>query len=132
MPDIAPGYSGKTLVQKLGVKTGMRVRVTGFDGDWDALIGAMGVEHAATDLALQHLFVTKVDTLRDGLVEAVAHMAKDGMIWVSWPKKASGVATEVSEDTVRLVALPMGLVDIKVCAVTDVWSGLKLVRRRRE
>lgn len=60
----------------------------------------------------------------------MANMAPGGMTWVSWPKKASGVPTQVGEDTIRAVALPMGLVDIKVCAVTDTWSGLKLTRRR--
>lgn len=86
--------------------------------------------HATTDLALQHLFVTRLDALVTGLASAMADMAQGGMIWVSWPKKSAGVPTEVSEDTIRSVALPMGLVDIKVCAVTEVWSGLKLTRRR--
>lgn len=126
----APGYSGKTLAQKLGVKPGMRVRVVGYEGDWLALVGVDDVVLATTDLQLQHLFVTKVSALREGLVDALANMAPGGMTWVSWPKKASGVPTEVGEDTIRAVALPMGLVDIKVCAVTDTWSGLKLTRRR--
>lgn len=126
----APGYSGKTLVQKLGVKPGMRVRVVGLDGDWQQIVGADDVVHETTEVALHHLFVTRVDALRAGLTEAMVNMARGGMIWVSWPKKASGVPTEVTEDTIRAVALPMGLVDIKVCAVTDVWSGLKLTRRR--
>jgi len=126
----APGYSGKSLAQKLGVKPGMRVRVLGYDGDWRALVGVDDVVMAGTELQLQHLFVTQEAALREGLVDALANMAPGGMAWVSWPKKASGVPTEVGEDTIRAVALPMGLVDIKVCAVSDTWSGLKLTRRR--
>lgn len=125
-----PGYSGKTIAQKLGIKPGMRVRVTGYDGDWSELTGPVDVVPANTELALQHLFVTRLDALVTGLASAMADMAQGGMIWVSWPKKSAGVPTEVSEDTIRAVALPMGLVDIKVCAVTEVWSGLKLTRRR--
>lgn len=125
-----PGYSGKTLAQKLGIKPGMRVRVTGYDRDWSELTGPVDVVPSTTDLALQHLFVTRLDALVTGLASAMADMAQGGMIWVSWPKKSAGVPTEVSEDTIRSVALPMGLVDIKVCAVTKVWSGLKLTRRR--
>ncbi len=126
----APGYSGKTLREKLGVKPGHRVAVIGYDGDWPALVGADDVVFEHTALDVIHLFVTTEAALRAGLQTALPMLADRGMIWVSWPKKASGVPTEIVEDLIRTVALPMGIVDVKVCAVTDVWSGLKLVRRR--
>lgn len=133
----APGYSGKPLAAKLGLRTGMRVAVRGYDGDWAVLVaGDRGPVERPVDwteaddaLDLVHLFVTREDALRAGLEAALPVLVDRGMIWVSWPKRGSGVPTEVTEDVIRAVALPMGLVDIKVCAVTEVWSGLKLVRR---
>lgn len=79
-----------------------------------------------------HLFATTRADLAKHLKALRPKLAQDGMIWVSWPKKSSGVATNITEDTIREVALPMGYVDIKVCAVTEVWSGLKLVIRKSE
>ena len=76
-----------------------------------------------------HLFTASAAELADQLRALKADLAPDGVIWVSWPKKASGVATDITEDTIREVALPMGLVDVKVCAVDATWSGLKLVIR---
>ncbi len=87
---------------------------------------------AKDNIELVHLFTTSRSELIDLLVRYKARIKQDGAIWVSWPKKASGVPSEIAEDTVREVALPMGLVDIKVCAVDDVWSGLKLVIRKAE
>jgi hypothetical protein len=77
-----------------------------------------------------HIFSTKEEELSKALRTCLEKMRPDGMIWVSWPKKSSKVPTDVTEDTIREVALPLGLVDIKVCAVDDVWSGLKLVIRK--
>ncbi len=79
-----------------------------------------------------HLFATTRADLARHLKARRPKLAQDGMIWVSWPMKSSGVATNITEDTIREVALPMGYVDIKVCAVTEVWSGLKLVIRKSE
>ena len=79
-----------------------------------------------------HLFAVRAPSLRSGLKSLRREIAPDGVVWVSWPKKASGLATDVTEDTIREVALPMGLVDIKVCAVDETWSGLKLMIRRTE
>jgi hypothetical protein len=81
---------------------------------------------------MAHIFVTRKTELARVVERLRAVLAQDGVIWVSWPKKASGVATDVTEDTVREVALPLGLVDIKVCAVDATWSGLKLVIRKSE
>jgi hypothetical protein len=83
-------------------------------------------------LEMAHMFVTRRRELARELARLRGVLAPSGMIWVSWPKKASGVATEVMEDEVRAEALPLGLVDVKVCAVDGVWSGLKLVIRKSE
>ena len=79
-----------------------------------------------------HVFAGDSETLRKILPQLRERMPPDGFVWVSWPKKASGVPTDITEDVVRQIALPLGFVDVKVCAVTDVWSGLKLVIRRSE
>ena len=84
----------------------------------------------ATGLDLVLLFVTELRVLQAELADATASLRPEGMLWVAWPKRASKVPTDVTEDRVRDVALPTGLVDVKVCAVDEVWSGLKLVRRR--
>ena len=129
------GYSGKPLGEKLGIKRGSRVFLSNAPKHYMTLVAPLpeGVHMASrpgftTDLA--HLFVTTRGQLERVLRSTVARCKDDCPIWVSWPKRASGVATDVTEDTIRAIALPMGLVDIKVCAVDDVWSGLKLVVRR--
>jgi hypothetical protein len=87
---------------------------------------------ARLGVALVHLFSRDAAALKKKLALLRNKIAPDGIIWVSWPKKASGVSTDITEDTVRVCALPLGLVDIKVCAVDEVWSGLKLTIRRSE
>ena len=128
------GYSGKALWQKLGLKAGQRLYVVDgprhlpqlLEGAPDAV--AQLTRLTEFDIAL--LFVTSRSALATALARALPQLAVSGMIWVAWPKKASGVATDVTEDTVREVALPRGLVDVKVCAIDATWSGLKLLRRR--
>ena len=88
------------------------------------------VTHPKSDIEFVHLFATSTSELKAKLKSYRTKIVPDGVIWVSWPKKSSGVKTDISEDTIRDVALPMGLVDIKVCAVDEVWSGLKLVIRK--
>ena len=128
------GYSGKALWQKLGLKHGQRLLVVDAPEHLPQLLeGAPeGVARLARlgefDVAL--LFVTSRAALASALTRALPRLASGGMIWIAWPKKASGVATDVTEDTVRDVALPMGIVDVKVCAIDATWSGLKLLRRR--
>ena len=85
---------------------------------------------AKSDIEFVHLFATSASELKAKLKSYRTKIVPDGVIWVSWPKKSSSVKTDITEDTIRDVALPMGLVDIKVCAVDEVWSGLKLVIRR--
>ena len=130
----AAGYSGTPLVRKLGFKPGMRVHYAGAPDGFAQLVGDLpgGVrvlKRAADGLDLAMLFVTERRALERGLATLQPRLQPAGMIWVAWPKRASKVPTDVTEDVVRDVALPRGLVDVKVCAIDDVWSGLKLVIR---
>ena len=129
------GYSGKPLYQKLGIKDGYRVCVIGSPDDYGKLIegkvpGMTLTNTARGKVDIAHVFETKAAALEKKLPALMKAIAPDGAIWVSWPKKSAKVPTDVTEDVIRDVALPLGLVDVKVCAVTDVWSGLKLVIRK--
>jgi hypothetical protein len=129
------GYSGTPLARKLGMAAGSRVVVLNApDGyrDWLAPMPA-GVRFeakvsAATDVV--HVFVDRRSEMTTQLEALRARIAPSAAVWVSWPKKASRVPTDIAEDTIREVALPLGFVDVKVCAVSEVWSGLKLVIRK--
>jgi len=130
------GYSATPLVKKLGIAEGSRLFVSGAPGNYCDLLGGRLPDRAQivpkldarTDLA--HVFETDRARLAKALKAALPKLKPDGVIWVSWPKKASKVPTDITEDTIREIALPMGLVDVKVCAVDEVWSGLKLVIRK--
>jgi hypothetical protein len=129
------GYSGTPLAKKLGIKDGSRIYLAGAPRDYRKLVAPLpdGVALAArmsSDIDLVHVFSTRKSHLRKTLRTCLAKLRQNGMIWVSWPKKSSKVPTDITEDTIREVALPLGLVDIKVCAVDEVWSGLKLVIRK--
>jgi hypothetical protein len=130
-----PGYSGTPLATKLGIKSGMIVRVVNAPRDYTALVNPLPdrvviSSKAAKELDLVHIFTKSRSELLELLMTYQKKIKQNGVIWVSWPKKASGVSSEVSEDMVRELALPLGLVDTKVCAVDEVWSGLKLVIRK--
>jgi len=136
-PPIPAGYSGTPLAKKLGVKDGQRTWRMGMPATVAAEIAAAGLSPSLlkapqTGLEMAHLFVTRRKDLEAQLARLRKLLAPAGIVWVSWPKKASKVATDIIEDTVREAALPLGLVDIKVCAVDEVWSGLKLVIRKSE
>jgi hypothetical protein len=129
------GYSLTPLSRKLGIEAGRVVCVLAAPADYRKTLAPIpeGVRFLARPGAsaeIVHLFVTRRTELERRLASLRKLLRPDAAIWVSWPKKASGVPTDVTEDTIRRVALPMGFVDVKVCAVTDVWSGLKLVVRR--
>jgi hypothetical protein len=131
------GYSGTPLAQKLGIRPGARLYLDAAPENYAQLVAPLppGVRtvqriDAATDLV--HLFATARAALEKRLHTIRRAMRDDATIWVSWPKKASRVPTDLSENVVRELALPLGLVDIKVCAVDDTWSGLKLVVRKGE
>ena len=131
----ASGYSGTPLAKKLGLKPGMRAWFLGMPDSVRAEVerGAPAIERLETPeppVGLAHIFVTSCAALDCELRMLLPLIARDGMIWVSWPKKASKVPTDISEDVIRALALPLGLVDVKVCAVDEIWSGLKLVIRR--
>jgi hypothetical protein len=134
MPAMA-GYSGTPLPQKLGFKAGMRTALLGAPERFEDTLGALpdGVE-VATRLTGHRDLVVVFVTERSALVRRLGALrraiAPDGVVWVAWPKRASGVPTDMTEDVVRDVALPTGLVDVKVCAIDDTWSGLKLVIRK--
>lgn len=129
------GYSGTPLAKKLGVKAGSRVAAIGAPPDYSALLEPLpdGVQFfdevtAATDIV--HAFCTRKSELQAWLKSWRTLIKPDASVWVSWPKKAAKVPTDITEDTIRALALPLGFVDVKVCAVTEVWSGLKLVIRK--
>jgi hypothetical protein len=129
------GYSGTPLAKKLGIKPGGRLFVAGGPPKYTKLVAPLpdGVEFASgmsAHVDLVHLFTTRRADLATKLRSTLAKLRPDGTIWVSWPKKASKVDTDITEDTIREVALPLGLVDIKVCAVDETWSGLKLMIRK--
>ncbi len=129
------GYSGTPLARKLGLKPGMRVWFDAMPGSVHAEIGAevedlAPVASPETGFAAAHLFTTERAVLERELARLMALMDRDGFIWVSWPKKAAKMDTDITEDVIRAVALPMGLVDVKVCAVDRIWSGLRLVIRK--
>lgn len=126
------GYSGTPLVRKLGIRSGMACAALDAPEHYLELLVGLPAdvpigEVAIPDLDFVHLFARERAGL-DARLRALREMiVPNGMIWVSWPKKASGVVTDVSEDVIRTTALSVGLVDVKVCAVDETWSGLKLV-----
>ena len=129
------GYSDTPLTKKLGIKEGFKVLVIEGPAEYRALLAPLPASVAFTSTAtsstnLVHVFATKRNSLTRLLPTLRKKLSPEAAIWVSWPKKSSKVATDITEDTIRDVALPLGLVDIKVCAVTEVWSGLKLVVRK--
>lgn len=129
------GYSGTPLAKKLNLRDGMRVW---FDAMPDSIADEIDeyalelrfVRDPAEGIDAAHIFVTDRAALADRLPALRSQIASDGQIWVSWPKAASKMPTEITEDTIRELCLPLGLVDTKVCAVDEVWSGLKLVIRK--
>ena len=129
------GYSGTPLAKKLGIGTGHRVWLVNAPANYETLVsplpdGVTFVSKASNTTDIAHVFTTKRREMEKTLRAARGTLMPDAAIWVSWPKKASKVGTDITEDVIREVALPMGFVDIKVCAVDDTWSGLKLVVRK--
>jgi hypothetical protein len=131
-----PGYSGTPLPKKLGIKAGFRVRLANAPAEVraelrEALAECTAVKQGdALDFVM--MFTKSRAELTREFTPLATLLAPAGMLWVSWPKKSSGVATDVDENVVRGIGLDAGLVDVKVCAVTEVWSGLKFVRRVKD
>jgi hypothetical protein len=131
----SPGYSGTPLARKLGIRDGSRVLPVDAPGEYEALLaplppGLRWEARAGTAVDIAHVFAVERATLARHLQKLRAALRADAAVWVSWPKKAAKVSTDITEDVIREVALPIGFVDIKVCAVSEVWSGLKLVVRK--
>ncbi len=129
------GYSGTPLAQKLGIKLGHRIATVSEPPSFDKALGALPegasfVGSTARNVDVIVAFESDLQRFQKRLPGLVNRIKQDGMIWVAWPKKASGVQTDVSENLIRDFALTLGLVDVKVCAIDEMWSGLKLVIRK--
>jgi hypothetical protein len=134
-PSSPAGYSGKSLIAKLGWKEGSKAIVVAAPANYSELTDGADIAPkktvpAAGSLDFIHLFVKDAASLARDLTRLEPRLSEGGMIWVSWPKKTSPLFRDLTEDGVRKVCLPLGLVDVKVCAVDDDWSGLKLYRRK--
>ena len=134
-PKATAGYSGTPLPKKLGFKEGSRIWAIDAPKGYRELVSplpvsAKFVSSLTPDTDVVHVFATEKKALQKALKSLRPRIAQAAAVWASWPKKASGVPTDVTEDVIREVALPMGFVDIKVCAVDEVWSGVKLVIRK--
>lgn len=127
------GYSGTPLAKKLGIKEGATVALVGapdsLDGDLAPLPDGVDVRRRAGKADVAVAFFTERAELERRIAALAQHVHPAGGLWIAWPKKASGVPTDITEDTIREVALPLGVVDNKVCAIDDTWSGLRLVWR---
>jgi hypothetical protein len=130
------GYSGTPLAKKLGIKAQLRVLAIDPPDNYRELLGPISstvsfVAAADHDTDLVHIFSTRVSGLSTILTACRRDLGSHAIVWVSWPKRSARVPSEVTEDVVRDLALPLGFVDVKVCAIDHVWSGLKLVVRKR-
>lgn len=129
------GYSGTPLARKLGFKPGTSAHLIGAPAElmgWLAPLpeGVRFEPRVSAQTDLVHLFTAEQRVLQPALLALRPTLRPDAMLWVSWPKKAARVPTDITEDVIRKLALPLGFVDVKVCAVSEVWSGLKLVIRK--
>jgi hypothetical protein len=129
------GYSGTPLAKKLGVSEGRTLLAVGAPAGYKELLAPVApkvrfVTKVGRDTDIVHLFVTEREDLRARLGRLLSAIRSDAAVWVSWPKKAAKLPTDITEDVIREVALPLGLVDVKVCAIDETWSGLKLVIRK--
>ncbi len=134
---MAAGYSGTPLARKLGIKPGMQVVALGAPSDYRSLLdpipeGATLVDQLSENSIFIHFFTTELAVLADELSRLKAALEKNGILWISWPKKAAKVDTDLNGNVVRELGLASGLVDVKVCAVDATWSGLKFVYRLKD
>ena len=130
------GYSGKPLVAKLGIKPEMRIAILQAPRGYQRTIGKLPrvrrSASAAGPLDFVQFFTSEKQELERRFAALARALAPAGMLWISWPKRSSGVATDLTEDVIRVIGLAHGLVDVKVAAVDDLWSGLKFVRRLKD
>ena len=131
------GYSGIPLIRKLGFKAPLKLLVVHAPAEYQTWLGDLpeGLKLVTEDskpIEAAHIFATESPFLDATLSRLRKELKQDGFVWVSWPKKSSKIITDITEDTIREIALPLGFVDVKVCSVSDMWSGLKLVIRKSE
>ena len=131
------GYSGTPLIKKLGIKDGFRVAFVHAPDDYDATLGTLpdSVERLSLsdgELDFVQAFYIERDKLEEDFAVLKAAIVKNGMVWISWPKKVSKIATDLDENIIREIGLAQGLVDVKVAAVDNIWSGLKFVYRTQD
>jgi hypothetical protein len=131
------GYSGTPLIKKLGFKASLKVLMVHAPPEYRAWLGDLPeglklLTRAGKPIEAAHVFALESAFLDATLSRLRKELKQDGFVWVSWPKKASKIVTDITEDTIREIALPLGFVDVKVCSVSEVWSGLKLVIRKSE
>jgi hypothetical protein len=135
-PPAAAGYSGKSLIAKLGWRHGSKAIVVAPPANYANLTGDAAITPRKTapgtgSFDFIHLFVTDTAALARDIPRLEPRLAEGGMLWVSWPRKTSALFKDLTEDGIRKICLPLGLVDVKVCAVDTDWSGLKLYRRKK-
>ena len=128
------GYSTRSLSDKLGIRPGTRIIALGAPASYRDLLaplpkGALIAARLPTAAGFIHQFARSSDELHADFPRIAAALQDDGTLWISWPKKSSGIESDLTENVIRDLGLALGLVDVKVCAVDDVWSGLKFVRR---
>jgi len=131
------GYSGTPLPKKLGIKEGSRIALVNAPKDFPTELGELPdgvqfIKRPTKSLDIILLFVLTEQALMRDFAKLAATLVSNGMLWIAWPKKSSGVKTDLSEDRVRQIGLDAGLVDVKVCAIDDTWSGLKFVYRLKD
>jgi hypothetical protein len=132
------GYSGTPLVKKLGFKAGFRAGLVNSPKEFQKELAPLpddvtiSAGTAAKQLDLIILFADSQKTLKRDFPKLARRLVDNGMLWIAWPKKASGIVTDLSENIIRDIGLEAGMVDVKVCAVSDVWSGLKFVYRLKD
>src|SRR5271169_4455917 len=134
---MAAGYSKRSLVDKLGIKDGEKVAILSSPANYSATLGPLpkkvvAVKKLQAGIDFIHFFSKQRHELETKFASLKQALAQDGILWISWPKGASGVATDLTENIVREIGLRNGLVDIKVCAVDETWSGLKFVYRLKD
>ena len=131
------GYSGTPLVKKLGIKEGARVAFVNAPDDFQVTLGELPTDvklmkPTTKSLDLILFFVLSERILARDFAKLAERLISNGMIWIAWPKKSSGVATDLSFERVQRIGLDAGLVDVKICAIDDMWSGLKFVYRLKD
>ena len=137
LAEAAAGYSGKPLIVKLGIKEGFTIFVINPPVNYYEMLGklppAVSIKkNLSSETDFIHFFTENKKEYLSKLASLKKNLSKSGMLWISWPKRSSKITTDLNENIIRDIALKNGLVDVKVCAIDDIWSGLKLVYRLKD